>query len=141
VPASSEDLVVPEASAPEFAASEDGGGEEEDVKEAAAEDANPEETNEDADRAEDAESEVVAAEVMFAVEDGNPWLDVCVVIDELYPIVVELYDWLEETYVETVTEVVTVTVLVVAEQAMEEVREMCCLRVWVLHSKLALPWS
>jgi hypothetical protein len=111
------------------------------VNEAAAEDANPEETSEDADRAEDAKSEVVAAEVMFAMEDGNPWLDVCVVLDALYPIVVELYDWLEETYVETVTEVVTVTVLVVAEQAIEEVREMYCLRVSVLHRKLALPWS
>lgn len=53
------------------------------MNEAAAEDANPEETNEDADRAEDAESEVVAAEVMFAAEDGNPWLDVCVMLDEL----------------------------------------------------------
>jgi hypothetical protein len=111
------------------------------VNETAAEDASPEETNEDADRVEDAESEVVAAEVMFAVEAGNLWLNVCVVMDELYPIVVELYDWLEDTYVDTVTEVVTVTVLVAAEQAKEEVREMCCLRVWVLHRKLALPWS
>jgi hypothetical protein len=61
------------------------------VEEAGADEANPGETNGDVDSAEDANSELAAvAELMFALEDGNPWLDVCVVMDALYPIVVEL---------------------------------------------------
>jgi hypothetical protein len=58
---------------------------------------------------EDAGSEEVAtADVRFTRDIENPWLVVCVLTDELYAIVDELYDWAEEIVVEIVTEVVIV---------------------------------
>jgi hypothetical protein len=92
------------------------------VEEASSGDADPEEIK-DEDAVEARSAVIAAAELMFSLEDGNPWLDVCVAMVESYPIVVELYDWLEETNVVTVTEVVTVTVLVITGQD-KEVREM-----------------
>jgi hypothetical protein len=84
--------------------------------------------------------DVATVEIRLTLEDGNPWLAVCVLLDELYATVDELYDWLAETNDVLITEAVTVTKLVdtVAEQAREEVREMCCL--WVLRWRLVNPW-
>jgi len=58
-----------------------------------------------------------------------------VLIDKLFAAVDGLNDWLEDTNVDMVTEVVIVTVDVVPGQSIEEVREMCCLRVWVLRAR------
>jgi hypothetical protein len=161
VPDASEELAAPEASAPEFAASEDAGEDEVDADEAvvaeigtdegAIDDANLEELSEEEigaenDSPEDAAleeaiaedpcpEEVTPAEVILVLGYGNPWLAVCVWIDELFATVDELNDWLGDINVDIVTEVVIVTVDVVAGQPIEEVREMYCLRVRVLRAR------
>jgi hypothetical protein len=139
-PATSDaDAALPEATTPEFAAvldKEDGVKELEELAAAVEVFSTAEDVFEAAEELLGAAEEmnageledVATTEVKLALEDGNPWLAVCVLLDELYATVDELYDWLAETNDVLITEAVTVTKLVdtVAGQAREEVREMCC---------------
>jgi hypothetical protein len=124
-PAASEEFVVPEAKIPELAAVADTVEEVVAANEASTEDsgadgadeAGPDDAVDEASSADTNEvspddaggKDVAAAEVVFVREIENPRLNVCVLIDELYAIMDELYDWAMETVVETVTEVVIVT--------------------------------
>jgi len=131
-PAASEALNDPEANPPDFTAvdncagevlTEDEAGTEElianDDDETASDEGVDEVKANDVDEAASAETnvatpdeaiaeEVATAEVTFKREVESPWLGVCVLTDELYAIVEELYDWAEDTVVETVSDAVTV---------------------------------